>query len=729
VKLRSHLLVVSLATLLPMALFAVAGGLLLAKREREAFERGAIERVRALMTAVDAELRGSAVTLEALAVLPLLDGPDLEGFRPYAARIASNQGWINLVVTRPSGEHLLNLLVPPGKPIPPSFDQATVLRAVQTGRTVVGNVISGAVLQRPIFTMRTPVLREGEVKYVLSAVFDPSSMKQLLERQAFPDDWLAAVIDGEYRFVARTKSAPSEREEASQSLRAALMTGREGWLAGQTLEGVEAYRAFARSSFSDWSVSMAVPRSVVNRAGREANLLFGLGLLLAMGAGVALALLVARRISAPIVSLAAAAPRLGHGELSVAPPATSVDEIRELGSALQSAGVAIREREAALRAADRAKDEFLAMLGHELRNPLATLTTAAELLRVARDQREVLDNAQALIARQAAHMARLVNDLLEVGHVTGGKINLEKAPVDLADIARRVAASWQSTGRLARHRFQESLESAWIMADAARIEQIVSNLLDNAVKYTPAGRQIALRVRHASSLALLEVSDEGQGLAPELTERVFDLFVQGERGLAREQGGLGIGLTLVKRLAELHGGSASASSAGVGRGSTFSVTFPIAESPALPVKVSAASIERRRYRVLVVDDNADVCTSLAALLAVLGHDVSTAKDGAEALEVFAAEAPEAALIDIGLPDISGYEVARRFRERDEGRTLLIALTGYGRQHDRDASMKAGFNAHLTKPASLAELERLFARGPGGSAAGAVIDQRALRARR
>jgi CheY-like chemotaxis protein/anti-sigma regulatory factor (Ser/Thr protein kinase) len=361
------------------------------------------------------------------------------------------------------------------------------------------------------------------------------------------------------------------------------------------------------------------------------------------------------------------------------------------------------------------------MLGHELRNPLATLTTAAELLRVARDKPEVLDNAQALIARQAAHMTRLVNDLLEVGRVTGGKIHLEKAPVDLGELARRVAASWQSTGRLSRHRFREAFESAWIVADPARIEQIVSNLLDNAVKYTPAGRSISLRVRHAGAQALLEVSDDGQGLAPELTERVFDLFVQGERGLAREQGGLGIGLTLVKRLAELHAGTATASSPGVGRGSTFTVTFPIAEPPAVAASASAASIQPRRHRVLIVDDNADARASLSALLGILGHKVSSAQDGAEAMALFAAERPEAALIDIGLPDISGYELARRIRERDEGRTLLVALTGYGRQQDRDASMKAGFNAHLTQPAGLEELERLFARAPGGSSSGAVVD--------
>jgi signal transduction histidine kinase len=675
-----------------MAVFAVAGAYLLAEREREVFERGAIERVRALLTAVDAELRGSAMTLEAIAVLPELDEPDIESFRPDAERIlAAQPDWINLVVTRPTGEHILNLLVPPGKPMPASQDHATARRAAESGRSVVGDMVSGAVLKRPIFTIRTPVIRGGETKLVLTAALDPASIKRLLDQQGFPDEWVAAVIDGNFRFVARTHTAPGASDEASASLRQALTSMREGWLTGRTLEGVASYRAFARSSFSGWSVSMAGPQAAVYRPGREAALLLALGALLAMVAGVALAVMLARRISAPIASLAAAASQLGQGEASTAPPPTNVDEVRDLTAALQDAGRAIREREAALRAADRAKDEFLAMLGHELRNPLATLSTAAELLKLGRGQPGVLDTAQQLIARQTAQMAHLVNDLLEVGRVTGGKIDLEKVPMDLAEVAARVAGTWRSAQRLERHRLEESYEPAWILADAARMEQIVSNLIDNAVKYTPEGGRIALRVRRAGGQAFVEVSDDGQGLAPELIDRVFDLFVQGERGLARQQGGLGIGLTLVKRLAELHDGTAKASSAGAGRGATFTVAFPAIEPPAASGATRSDGAPAERKRILIIDDNRDVRESLAQLLVMAGHEVRTAKDGTEGLHLLAAEPPDVALVDIGLLDMSGYEVASRIRAMPEGaRVVLAAVTGYGRQQDREASRQAGF---------------------------------------
>jgi len=462
---------------------------------------------------------------------------------------------------------------------------------------------------------------------------------------------------------------------------------------------------------------MAVPQTAVYRSGLEAALLLALGVLLASAAGVALAVVLARRISSPIAALAAAAPQLGQGEPSGVPPPTQVDEVRELTAALQDAGRAIREREAALRAADRAKDEFLAMLGHELRNPLATLSTAAELLKIGRGQPGVLDSAQQLIARQSAQMTHLVNDLLEVGRVTSGKIDLEKSPTDLAEVAARVAATWRSAGRLERHRLEESYEPAWILADAARIEQIVSNLIDNAVKYTPESGRIALRVRRAAGQAFVEVSDEGQGLAPELIDRVFDLFVQGERGLARQQGGLGIGLTLVKRLAELHDGTVKASSAGAGRGATFTVAFPAIEQPAGASATRPHDAPAERKRILIIDDNRDARESLAQLLVLAGHAVRTAKDGAEGLQLLAAEPPDVALVDIGLPDMSGYEVASRIRSKPEcSRVILAAITGYGRQQDREASRLAGFDAHLTKPVEMAELEQLLSHAtPSGAA--------------
>ncbi len=728
-KLRSHLLLLSLATLVPMAIFAIGGAFLLAEREREAFERGAIERVRALMTAVDADLRGSITTLEALAVLPGVDSDNLDAFRPLAERVLATQpSWLNIVVTRPTGEHLMNLLVPPGKPLPPSQDRDTAARAAQTGRSVVGDVTHGAVLKdRLIFTIRTPVKRNGEIKYVLAAAVDPAAMMRLLERQKFPRRWVAAVLDSKHRFVARTRAPPGSSDRASETLRQALSSGAtEGWLAGQTLEGVPSFRAFARSAFSGWAVSVALPRTEVYRSSWQAALLLAFGALLAMAAGIALALMFARRILSPIASLVAAAPMLGQGTATAAPPDSKVDEVRGLAAALHEAGRAIREREArqneaeaALRATDRAKDEFLAMLGHELRNPLATLATAAELLKVGRERPEIVETAQALIGRQTRHMAHLVDDLLEVGRVTGGKIRLEKAPLDLGAVAARVAETWRSAGRLARHKLDESVEPAWILADAARIEQIISNLLDNAVKYTPEGGRISLRVRREGGEAILEVADEGQGLAPGLIGRVFDLFVQGERGLARQQGGLGIGLTLVKRLAEMHKGSVKAASAGPGKGASFTVAFPSIQPPAVRGHAGRAAEPRAAgaKRVLIVEDNADARESLARLLRMMGHEISAAKDGAEGLRLAPDARADIALVDIGLPDLSGYEVAKRLRSSPQTADLhLVALTGYGREEDRKLAIDAGFDEHLTKPVELEELERLLESVPPRSRA-------------
>jgi CheY-like chemotaxis protein len=336
-------------------------------------------------------------------------------------------------------------------------------------------------------------------------------------------------------------------------------------------------------------------------------------------------------------------------------------------------------------------------------------------LKLGRDRPGVLDTAQALIGRQSAHMAHLVDDLLEVGRVTGGKIRLDKAPLDLAEIAARVATTWRSAGRLARHRFKESLQSAWIMGDGARIEQIITNLLDNAAKYTPEGGEIALRVRREGELALLEVADSGQGLAPGLIERVFELFVQGERGLARQQGGLGIGLTLVKRLAELHNGWAEAASDGPGHGSTFTVGFPAIQPVAAARGAAAPRVEAPpapRRRVLLVEDNVDARETLTQLLRIAGHEVLPAQDGAEGLRLAASGKPDVALIDVGLPDLDGYEIAKRLRASREGAHVhLIALTGYGGEQDRRLAIEAGFDQHVTKPVDLEELERLFARPP------------------
>jgi CheY-like chemotaxis protein len=304
-------------------------------------------------------------------------------------------------------------------------------------------------------------------------------------------------------------------------------------------------------------------------------------------------------------------------------------------------------------------------------------------------------------------MTRLVDDLLEVGRLTGGKVRLERAPLDLSRVAGALVDTWKAGGRFLHHEVRTDLQRAWVSADRARVEQIVSNLIDNALKYTPAGGRIEIAVRADGAQAILEVSDTGEGMAPELMARMFDLFVQGSRGLAREPGGLGIGLTMAKRLVELHGGSIRAASAGAGRGATFTVALPAIEQP-LGAGAAAPAGEVGARRVLIIEDNRDARESLAALLRLAGHDVHTAQSGTEGIELACSAALDFVLVDIGLPDLDGYEVARRLRSHPATRRVrLVALTGYGRQEDRRRALAAGFDEHLAKPVELGSLETLL----------------------
>jgi signal transduction histidine kinase len=350
--------------------------------------------------------------------------------------------------------------------------------------------------------------------------------------------------------------------------------------------------------------------------------------------------------------------------------------------------------------ANRAKDEFLAMLGHELRNPLGAISSAVRLLGPVETVSERAALARDVIARQTRHLARLVDDLLDVARVMTGKVLLERQPLELAEVVTRHVTSLRATGKMQEHVVNLETAPVWIDADVIRIEQIVSNLVSNALKYTPAGGTITIRVGRDDGFAVLTVEDTGVGIAPHLLSRVFDLFVQGERRADRTQGGLGIGLTLVRRLVELHGGTVEAFSEGPDRGSRFTVrvraiTAPrnTAEAARRPAGWSVAS-----RRILVIEDNADARAMLRHLLEIAGHEVHEAADGRQGLDMALSLQPDVALIDLGLPGLDGYEIARRLRAADERRSiLLVAVTGYGSPEDRERSLMAGFDVHLVKP--------------------------------
>jgi signal transduction histidine kinase/ActR/RegA family two-component response regulator len=652
-KLRSHLLLLTLGTILPLLVFALIAVGLLAQRERTIFESGAKERTLALLTAIDADLDTSITTLRALGASPHLDRDDLAAFHEQAMRVLPTQlGWKNIEIS----------------PAP-----------VQAGDAAKSTILP---LAGHEFRVQVPVIREGAFNYVLSATIDARRISALLEGQRLPREWVGEVLDQNGRSVARV---------------------------GRDISSDSVFRPRERSSFSGWTAAIDIPWAPVQASLGRAAATMTAGVVVALIAALILAAALGQRVAKPISSLASVARALAAGQRAEPPDPGGVEEIRDVSRALADAATAVRAREDAMRAADRAKDEFLAMLSHELRNPLGALAAAAQVLRYVGSKDAAGTGATDVVVRQVEHMSRLVEDLLDVSRVTRGKISLARQPLNLAQSVEKVEAEWRLSGRLAKHHVSLDLAPAWVQADEARIEQIVSNLLGNAVKYTPGGGRIELIVRRDRNSALLQVRDSGIGMTPELASRVFDLFVQGDRALDRRAGGLGIGLTLVKRLAELHGGTAFAASTGSGQGSVFTVVLPATEArpQAAPARPTAPT-QRRRHSILLIEDSEDARRSLMAALKLDGHDVYAAPDGKAGLAAVAATNPEVAVIDIGLPGLDGYQVAQSIREmpaRDS--MVLIALTGYGQPDAVRRARAAGFDEHVLKPIAPDQLVRLI----------------------
>jgi PAS domain S-box-containing protein len=378
----------------------------------------------------------------------------------------------------------------------------------------------------------------------------------------------------------------------------------------------------------------------------------------------------------------------------------------------QSAEQAMREQAERLAESDRAKDEFLATLSHELRNPLAPLRNSVALLRRAARPDDPHAKIHAIMERQVNHLVRLVDDLLEVSRISRGAFSLRKEPVLLAAVVRNAIETSQPLLQAGGHHLEESIpgEPLWLEGDPVRLAQILANLLNNAAKYTPDGGRIRIEAGRDGDAAVVRVRDNGNGIAPELLPRIFQMFSRGDSDTARSAGGLGIGLALSQRLAQMHGGSLEAHSAGTGAGSVFTVRLPLAAGDAVGAGSPAAVADRLDgLRVLVVDDNQDAGESIAVVLRQLGADVRVEHEGAVALEAFDAFRPAVVLLDIGMPGMNGYDAARAIRARFPGAdATLVALTGWGQEDDRRRAREAGFDHHLVKPAELGTLHSLLA---------------------
>ncbi len=455
---------------------------------------------------------------------------------------------------------------------------------------------------------------------------------------------------------------------------------------------------------------------------------------MAMGMGIAVVFFsrLLRRVSRPLDEMTQVAHEVvAHRSLGLRARETEYQDIGVLVTAFNGMLAEVQARtgelevemaervraEQGLRQADRRKDEFLATLAHELRNPLAPMTTALALLRREKSSPEVREKSMAILQRQLAHMVRLIDDLLDVSRVSTGKLSLRIERLELVELVRASVELFQGTAadKGLTLDFEEPGFTLAMTGDVARLSQVFSNLLSNACRYTPIGGHIAVSVRRTREVVEVAVQDTGLGVEPAMQSRIFELFEQGDKSLERGSAGLGIGLTLARQLVQLHGGEISVQSEGRNKGSRFIVRLPIDETAQLPLpqshadRLAAAEAAAVSLHVLVADDNVDFATSLSELLRAAGHTVDVAHDGARALELARRSPPDAALLDIGMPGHNGYDVARRLRaEPAFAQTVFVAITGWGQASDREEAMRAGFDHHMTKPVDPVLLHGLLA---------------------
>ena len=724
VRLRPYLGLLTAGAIAPVAVFGALVAVVLIDQARDTFRDGVQQRTAATITAIDATMEGSIETLQALGAALEVNARDFMEFRTVAERILATQAnWSNISLALPSGQQVVNLQRPQGSKLHSIAGVDDSLEIIhRTRQPVVNDIAFGLATQAWDIAVRVPIVRDDEIRYILTGVVRPEAFRGVLASQQLPAGWRGYVIDRKGRVIAAVTDddrEPRPGQAAPPLLQEAIDRAQEGWVRFRNTEGMSRYASVNVSPLTGWLLVVDIPGSVVDAPGETAAAALATGLIAALLAAFALSYVVARRLLKPMDTLARATAAVGRGEPATVPVVRSVAEINALADALRKSVAALQEREElvrrekdALESADRAKTEFIAMLSHELRNPLAALTAAAHLMKVAGASGRTMTQVQGVVERQTEHMAHLIEDLLDISRVTMGKANLQMETFDLGRAVQNLLAVWRAGGRLDRHAVSADTSETWVRADRARMDQVISNLLDNALKFTPAGGSVHIAVRTQRGEALLEVRDTGEGLAPELVARVFGLFVQGPQNIDRRRGGLGIGLALVKRIVEIHDGRVEAASEGRGEGALFRVRLPAVAAPATrPNERGPVWQEKPRpLRILLVEDNEDARHMVSAALAHAGHEVREAADGASALAQAKEVKPDAILLDIGLPDIDGYEVARRLRNDGPARdATLIALTGYGQKEDRERCEAAGFDAHLIKPVAPDALQKVLLR--------------------
>lgn len=726
-SLRSRLMLLVALAITPTVFMTILNGW--QERERAVeLSKDNLQRLTRMAAVNEAQmLEGARQILRDLSSVPALLGDPEECNELLAKILKNNENYANFGLIQLNGDVTCSA-VPSERPVNLG-DRSHFKRAISERRFIAGNYVFGRVIQKHTINLTYPVIDENnQVVAVVFAAMDLSELDKFVNDIDLPPDSILITADAEGTIISRR---PHPQQWFGKTISTEMLDNMKRAPDQPVIlegpDGVKRLHTFARvgsPSISDYTITIGIPSENIVAAARRDQIMA----MIALAATIFLALLatwfvgdflIVRRVR----RLVHTADRIASGSLGTR---TGIkygnEEISHLAQALDKMASALQAKEAEhhraeeeLRAADRRKDEFLAMLAHELRNPLAPISAGADLLRLGHTDAALVEQTSNIISRQTEHMTRLIDDLLDVSRVTRGLVTLAKTPLDMRAIVADAVEQVSPLMQARKHRLELRLpeECAGVEGDHKRLVQVLANLLNNSAKYTPEGGKITLSL-HASPYELvLTVDDNGIGMTPELVARVFEPFAQAERTSDRSQGGLGLGLALVKSLIELHGGTVQAASAGLGKGSRMTVRLPRLSSGLVQESIKDADgtsgSASCRIRILIVDDNADALQTLSLFLKAAGHKVVTASRAMPAIELARSFAPQVCLLDIGLPDLDGNELARRLRSMPEtANAMIVAVTGYGQEQDKEKSMAAGFDHYLIKPLDTARLSVLLA---------------------
>jgi signal transduction histidine kinase/CheY-like chemotaxis protein len=729
-RLRTLLILLVLVTTIPIALFA-AWLISRSSAQQEALvDQQNVEQARAVLVAVDQEVEDVIASLNVLSVLDPIGAEDKGDFAAIAERVLpTHPEWesIRLVDTR------FNVVA--ATPVTPAGAPLThpewVRQVIATKQPAVSHAIQEPVSGRWMVTIGVPVARGGRLTYVLGARLYAQAFSQILRRQSIPPGGVVTLLDGEPKIFARTQNEDrfiGRKPTADFVSRSRAAS--EGSLRAVMLEGTPVYSAWSRSSLTGWTVGIGMPAEPIAAPIRRSFTALVLAGVCMCGAALILALILGRDIVRGQTGAAVAARALARGHQPVLFE-SRIAETHDLSEGLREAGVILerrlRERDEAQAEADRhraalldreksarrtaealnrAKDEFIATVSHELRTPLNAIFGWVSLLRTGTLDPSRHAHALDVIERNTRAQAQLVEDLLDTSRVIQGNVRLGMEPLDLAVVLDSTLDSLKPTADARQIAVVCSAPHglAFVSGDQGRLQQVVWNILSNALKFTPPGGRIEAAVATADNDAIVRVTDSGEGIAPEFLPHVFDRFRQENAAVTRTHSGLGLGLSLVRHLVELHGGTIEAASEGKGRGASFTLRLPLLGAAAGRTGAAAAPPPLpdvntiRGCRILIVDDDGDTRELAKEALRQAGVHAVTAASADEALDAIAADPPDAIIADIGMPNVSGYDLVKQLQsdERTAG-IPTVALTAYGGVEARDAALAAGFSAYVRKP--------------------------------